>query len=97
MTRFATSYLVCDFIFPSIDWYTLTPATSDTCSADFCDMLNDHFMVQCNFNPTRMLNETDGNKLDLILTKTPDLFSNVEVLTDHFNSDHFPAKTSQML
>ena len=57
---------------------------------DFCDMLNDHFLVQCNFNPTRMLNETDGNILDLILTKTPDLVSDVEVLTDHFNSDHFP-------
>ena len=37
-----------------------------------------------------MLNETDGNILDLILTKTPDLVSDVEVLTDHFNSDHFP-------
>ena len=32
----------------------------------------------------------DGNRLDLILTKTPDLVSDVEVLTDHFNSDHFP-------
>ena len=39
---------------------------------------------------TRMLNKTDGNILDLILTKTPDLVSNVEVLADHFNSDHFP-------
>ena len=37
-----------------------------------------------------MLNEADGNILDLILTKTPELVSNVEVLTDHFNSDHFP-------
>ena len=53
-------------------------------------MLNDHFLVQCNFNSTRMLNETDGNILDLILTKSPDLVSNVEVLTDHLNSDHFP-------
>ena len=53
-------------------------------------MLNDHFLVQCNFNSTRMLNETDGNILDLILTKIPDLVSSVEVLTDRFNSDHFP-------
>ena len=37
-----------------------------------------------------MLNETDGNILDLILTKTPDLVSDYELLTDHFNSDHFP-------
>ena len=45
-------------------------------------MLNGHFLVQCNFNPTKMLNETDGNILDLILNKTPDLVSVVEVLTD---------------
>ena len=37
-----------------------------------------------------MLNETDGSILDLILTKTPDLVSDYELLTDHFNSDHFP-------
>ena len=54
-------------------------------------MLNDHFLVQCNFNSTRtLLNETDGNILDLIPTKSPDLVNNVEVLTDHFNSDYFP-------
>ena len=90
MTRFATCFLVGDFNFPSIDWHSLTATSSDSCTVDFCDMLNDHFLVQCNFNPTRMLNETDGNILDLILTKTPDLVSDVEVLTDHFNSDHFP-------
>ena len=53
-------------------------------------MLNDHFLDQCNFNPTRILNEADGNILDLIPTKTPELVSNAEVLTDHFNSDHYP-------
>ena len=71
MTRFATCYLVGDFNFPYIDWHSLTPTSSDSCTVDFCDMLNDHFLVQCNFNPTRMLNETGGNILDLILTKTP--------------------------
>ena len=30
------------------------------------------------------------NILDLILTKTPDLVSDVKVRTDHFNSGHFP-------
>ena len=63
MTRFATCYLVGDFNFPSIDWHSLTATSSDLCTVDFCDMLNDHFLVQCNFNPTRMLNETDGNIL----------------------------------
>ena len=90
MTSFATCYLVGNFNFPNIDWHSLTPTSSEKCTADFCDMLHGHFLVQCNFNSTRMLNETDGNILDLILTKPPDLVSNVEVLTDHFNSDHFP-------
>ena len=90
MTRFATFYLVGNFSFPSIDWLSLTATLSDLCTVDFCDMLNHHFLVQCHFNQTRMLNETDGNILDSILTKTPDLVSDVEVLTDHFNSDHFP-------
>ena len=75
MTRFATCYLVGDFNFPSIDWHSLTATSSDLCTVDVCD-INDYFLVQCNFNPSRMPNETDGNIL--------------EVLTDHFNSDHFP-------
>lgn len=66
-----------DFNFPSTDWYSLIAISSDRCTADFCDMLNDHFLVQYNFNPTIMLNEADGNILDLILTKTRDLVSNV--------------------
>ena len=45
MTRFATCCLVCDFNFPSIDWHSLTPTSSDLCTVDFCDMLNDHFLV----------------------------------------------------
>ena len=90
MTRFATFYLVGDLNFPSIDWYSLTATSSHLCTVDFCDMFNHHFLVQCHINPTRMLNETDGNILDSILTKTPDLVTDVEVLTDHFNSDHFP-------
>ena len=77
MTRFVTCYLVGDFNFPSIDWHSLTATSSDLCTVDFCE-INDYFLVQCNFNPTRMLNETDGNILDLILTKTPDLVSDVK-------------------
>ena len=43
MARFGTSYLVGNFNFPGIDWYRLTPTSRDTCTADFCDMLNDIF------------------------------------------------------
>ena len=50
--------------------------TSDFYSRLFIDnsaIVTEWILVQCNFNPTRMLNETDGNILDLILTKIPDL------------------------
>ena len=37
MTRFATCYPVGEFYFPSIDWHSLTPTSSDLCTVDFCD------------------------------------------------------------
>lgn len=36
-----------------------------------------------------MLNEVDGNIIDLILFKIFDLVSNIEVLIDYFNFDYF--------
>ena len=52
-------------------------------------MLNDHFLVQCNHIPTRISNGT-ANILDLILTRTPQFISNIEVQPDHFDADHLP-------
>ena len=52
-------------------------------------MLHDHFLVQCNHSPTRISNGT-ANTFDLILTRTPQSISNIEVLLDHFDSDHLP-------
>ena len=52
-------------------------------------MLNDHFLAQCNHLPTRILNGS-ANVLDLILTRTPEFISNIEVLPNHFDSDHLP-------
>ena len=89
MTRFATCFLVGDFNFPCIDWHTISPTSTDALTLDFCSLLNDHFLVQCNFNPTRIAHGT-ANILDLILTRTPDLISNIEVLPEHFDSDHLP-------
>ena len=45
--------------------------------------------MQCNYNPTRIAHGT-ANILDLILTRTPELISNIEVLPEHFDSDHLP-------
>ena len=52
-------------------------------------MLSDQFLVQCNQIPTGICNGT-ANILDLILTRTPQSISNIEVLPDHFDSDHLP-------
>ena len=71
-TRFSTCYLVGDFIFPCIDWHTISPTSTDALPLDFCSLLNDHFLVQCNHSPTRISNGT-VNILDLILTRTPTL------------------------
>ena len=52
-------------------------------------MLTDHFLAQCNHLPTRILNGS-ANLLDLILTRTPEFISNIEVLPNHFDSDRLP-------
>ena len=88
-SRFTTFYLVGDFNFPCIDWHSLSPTSSDALTLDFCSMLNDHFLVQCNHILTRILNGS-ANVLDLILTRTPEFITNIEVLPDHFDSDHLP-------
>ena len=62
-----------------IDWHSISPTSSDALTLDFCSMLNDHFLVQ----ESRM-----ELLLDLILTRTPEFISNVEVLPDHFDSGH---------
>lgn len=51
--------------------------------------MNDHFLSQCNFAPTRTVNRT-VNILDLILTTSPRLLSNIQVIQDGFVSDHHP-------
>ena len=87
-TRFSTCYLVGDFNFPCIDWHTISPTSTDALTLEFCSMINDRFLVQCNHIPTRISNGT-ANILDLILT-TPQFISNIEVQPDHFDSDHLP-------
>ena len=51
--------------------------------------MNDHFLSQSNFAPTRTVNGT-ANILDLILTTSPRLISNIQVIHDGFVSDHHP-------
>lgn len=43
--------------------------------------MNDHFLSQCNFAPSRTVNGT-ANILDVLLTTSPRLISNIEVIQD---------------
>lgn len=88
-TRFSSVILTGDFNFPNIDWHTVSPTLSDPRTSDFCSIVNDHFLSQCNFAPTRTVNGT-ANILDLILTTSPSLISNTQVIQDGFVSDHHP-------
>lgn len=81
--------LAGDFNFPNIDWHTVSPTLSDPHTLNFCSTVNDHFLSQCNFAPTRSVNGT-ANILDLILTTSPSLISNTPVIQDGFVSDHHP-------
>ena len=74
-TRFSSVILAGDFNFPNIDWHTVSPTLSDPHTLDFRSIVNDHFLSQCNFAPTRTVNGT-ANILDLTLTTSPSLISN---------------------
>jgi hypothetical protein len=52
----------------------------------FCELISDFGLTQLVSAPTHK----KGNILDLILTDTPEIFSDVKVLPFMFDSDHFP-------
>ena len=83
-TRFSSVILAGHFNFPNIDWHTVSPTLSDPHTLDFCSIANDYFLSQCNFALDT------ANILDLILTTSPSLISNTQVIQDGFVSDHHP-------
>ena len=66
--------LTGDFNFPNIDWHSVSPTLSDPHTLDFCSIVNDHFLCQCNCSPT----------------SSRSLMSNTQVIQDGFVSDHHP-------
>ncbi|PFX27691.1 RNA-directed DNA polymerase from mobile element jockey [Stylophora pistillata] len=64
-----------DFNFPHVNWYAGCPTCSDVGTEDFCNILDDYFLLQLNLNPTH--NSTNvaspGNILDLVLTSNESL------------------------
>ena len=71
-----------DFNLPNITWGEV-PKCYDALSTVFCDIVDDYFLQQMVFEPTR-----SENILDLILTNTPECLMNITVCEGLGNSDH---------
>ena len=81
-----------DFNFPHVDWNLGCPTKSDPETEDFCNILDDFFLVQKNLHATRDLRNSgsSGNVLDLVLTNNDILVEDVVVHPHAFDSDHHP-------
>ena len=53
----------------------------------FCDLLNDTFLTQMNYFPTRITDNTE-NILDLVITNQPERVCGMEKFYCQFASDH---------
>ena len=55
-----------DFNFPHINWSTGSPNITDNLTESFCNLLDDHFLMQMNSHVTRMSRSSSitGNILD---------------------------------
>ena len=81
-----------DFNFPHIDWCTGRPLRYDPSTEEFCNLLDDFFLVQKNTHVTRGLCSTNvqGSILDLVFTNNDFLVRDVSVHPNTFHSDHYP-------
>ena len=81
-----------DFNFPHIDWNLGCPTKPHPETDDFCNILDDFFLVQKNLHATRDLRNSgpSGNILDLVLTNNDILVEDVVVHPHVFDSDHHP-------
>ena len=72
-----------DFNMPDVQWSDC-PSSNSIEQSNFCDTINTYGLVQINAIPSTK----HGNILDLVITNTPHLFSNIEECDTSFMSDH---------
>ncbi|PFX11632.1 hypothetical protein AWC38_SpisGene24556 [Stylophora pistillata] len=84
--------VVGDFNFPNIDWNLGCPTGSDPETVEFCNVLDDFFLLQKNLHVTRNTSNpgSHGNILDLVLTNDELLVDDILVHSNAFDSDHHP-------
>ena len=68
---------------PDVQWSDC-PSSNNIEQNNFCDTLNTYGLVQINAIPSTK----HGNILDLVITNTPHLFSNIEECDSSVMSDH---------
>lgn len=81
-----------DFNFPHIDWCTGRPLRYDPSTEEFCNLLDDFFLIQKKLHVTRDLCSTNsqGNILDLVLNNNDFLVRDVSLHPNTFDFDHYP-------
>ena len=91
-TGLANLIVTGDFNFPNIDWNLGCSIDSNSAIEDFCNILDDFFLIQKNLYSTRDSRNpgSPGSILDLVLTNNDSLVENVVVRPNAFDSDHHP-------
>ncbi|CAB4028557.1 Hypothetical predicted protein, partial [Paramuricea clavata] len=88
IVRDGTPVILCgDFNFPEIDWELQVAPGCDNLPNIFCDMINDAFLSQMNYSPTRVSDST-SNILDLVFTNLPDQLYGLSTFDCQLNTDH---------
>ena len=72
LCNFDKIFLLGDFNLPNFDWVNQIPLSTEAIYIKAYEMLNDSFFTQVNGYPTR-----NGNILDLVLSSTPDLITDL--------------------
>ena len=81
--------LVGDFNYPEIDWNRGTCGKAITHPArDFLSATQDAFLSQLQLEPTRIRDGQTSNCLDLVLTSTDNIVSEINILPGVGRSDH---------
>ena len=76
-------YVLGDFDMPGVQWSDC-PSSNNIEQSNFCHTINTYGLVQINAIPSTK----HDNILDLVITNTPHLFSNIKECDTSFMSDH---------
>ena len=81
--------LIGDFNYPDIDWNTQTCDKATTHpTSNFLIATQDYFLSQIQLQPTRVRDGQASNCLDLVLTSTEELVTEIDILPGIGKSDH---------